>query len=720
MNILTKWIRSYLPELNVSDAQLAEDLTLRGVAVEGIFPAAIGGSRFEMDITTNRVDAMNHYGIAREAAAIYSELLGGAALKPLSEELGAPVEAARDGEAFPVRIEAQDLCGRFTARVIRGVRVKPASGVIAEYFGAIGQKPISGPVDATNFGWLAMGQPTHVFDLDKIAGGIVVRRARAGERLMLLDGSEHTLSADDLVIADEVKALSLAGVMGGWDSRVTEETKNILVEAAWFDPGAIRASSRRHGLHTDASHRFERGADFNGAPVGNNLVTRLVVEQAGGGVVGPLADVIVPEQQARTAGRDRIVVRVTEVQRILGTTEEDAVLATPGEAGQRVSGLNEAVVEQVLTALGCCLQPTGAVAGEYAVKLPSWRLDLEREVDLIEEVARVYGYNRFADTLPGWAGAVRKQPHAEQEQVIRSTLRALGYSEAVSSTFASAEEAAAFGDARAGVVAMGNPLSEEAGMLRPSLAPGMATMLAHNLHRDVATVRLFEMGTVFTGSTADVREESGLAIGATGGTFGSSPAASALHSADDALIFEVKGALESLLGRFAGTVSFDTNELPGWIAPGRGARALLDGKTVAVFGELSAEELHKRKLRQACVIAVVAAQELLRASLRQPAIRELSRYQAVERDFSFVFPDSLRWDAIAGAVNRLGIAELRSVRPVEIFRDAKGKAVPSAHYSLLLRVVFQSSERTLTEDELTGASEKIVATLNGLGGTQRA
>ncbi|HZQ44731.1 MAG TPA: phenylalanine--tRNA ligase subunit beta [Acidobacteriaceae bacterium] len=711
MNILTKWIRSYLPELNVSDAQLAEDLTLRGVAVEGIFPAAIGGSRFEMDITTNRVDAMNHYGIAREAAAIYSDMLGGAALKPLSEELGAPVEAARDGEAFPVRIEAQDLCGRFTARVIRGVRVKPASGVIAEYFGAIGQKPISGPVDATNFGWLAMGQPTHVFDLDKIEGGIVVRHARAGERLMLLDGSQHTLAADDLVIADEVKALSLAGVMGGWDSRVTEETKNILVEAAWFDPGAIRASSRRHGLHTDASHRFERGADFNGAPVGNNLVTRLVVEQAGGGVVGPLADVIVPEQQAKTAGRDRIVLRVSEVQRILGTTQEDALLAEGG----KVSGLNEAVVEQVLTALGCCLEPTRAVAGEYAVKLPSWRLDLEREVDLIEEVARVYGYNRFADTLPGWAGAVRKQPHAEQERAIRTTLRALGYSEAISSTFTSAEEAAVFGDVGGSAVAIGNPLSEEAGVLRPSLAPGMATMLAHNLHRDVATVRLFEMGTVFTGSTADVREESGLAIGATGGA-----GASALHSADDALIFEVKGALESLLAKFAGTISFDTNELPRWIAPGRGARALLDGKAVAVFGELSAEELHRRKLRQTCVIATVTAQELLRASLRQPAIRELSRYQAVERDFSFVFPDSVRWDAIASAVNRLGIAELRSVRPVEIFRDAKGKAVLPAHYSLLLRVVFQSNERTLTEDELTGASEKIVATLNGLGGTQRA
>ena len=195
---------------------------------------------------------------------------------------------------------------------------------------------------------------------------------------------------------------------------------------------------------------------------------------------------------------------------------------------------------------------------------------------------------------------------------------------------------------------------------------------------------------------------------------------SGLHGGDDALIFEIKGALESLLARFAGAMSFDTNGLPAWIAAGRGGRALLDGNPVAVFGELSAEELQRRKLRQSCVIAEVAAQALLAHSLRQPVVRELSRYQAVERDFSFVFPDSVRWETIAAAANGLRVTELRSVRPVEIFRDAKGKAVPVGNYSLLLRVVFQSGERTLTEDELTGGSEKIVAALKGLGGTQRA
>jgi phenylalanyl-tRNA synthetase beta chain len=194
----------------------------------------------------------------------------------------------------------------------------------------------------------------------------------------------------------------------------------------------------------------------------------------------------------------------------------------------------------------------------------------------------------------------------------------------------------------------------------------------------------------------------------------------ALHSGDDALIFEVKGALESLLGRFAGMVSFDTKGLPAWIAAGRGGRALLDGQPVAVFGELSAEELHRRKLRQSCVVAEVTAQPLFASPLREPVARDLSRYQAVERDFSFVFPDSVRWEAIAAATSGLRVIELRNVRPAEIFRDAKGKAVPAGSYSLLLRVVFRSSERTLTEEELTGGSEKIVAALKALGGTQRA
>ncbi len=706
MDILTRWLRSFLPELPVDDTQLAEDLTLRGIAVEGIFPAEGGGSRFEMDITTNRVDAMNHYGVAREVATIYD-----LPLRSLEEQLAAEVAESKQGEAFPVRIEAQDLCGRFTVRVVRGVTVKSASGTVAEYFSALSQKPISAPVDVTNFGWLAMGQPTHVFDLDTLEGGIVVRRAHAGEKLRLLDGTERTLVPDDLVVADEKKALGLAGVMGGWDSRVTDTTKNILVEAAWFDPAAIRASSRRHGLHTDASHRFERGADFNAAPLANNLVTRMLLEQAGGEVVGPMTDVTIPGIAAMTADRFPIILRVSEVQRHLGTTLEDAMLQT----GERTSGLNEEVVAQYLTSLGCELTPTDLLPGEFGVELPSWRLDLEREIDLIEEVARVYGYNRFADTLPAFAGAVREMPHADQERVIRSTLHSLGYTEAVSSTFLSADEATLFGDAKAGAVPLGNPLSEEAGMLRSSLAAAQVGILAKNLTRDVNEVRLFELGTVFTGTTAQVHEEFGLALGATGGA-----TANSLHTVEDALFFEVKGALEQLLAKFDGEVSFASGPLPAWIEPGRGASILLDGIPIAVFGELSAAGKARHKFKQPCVVAEVKAQILLDRKLRQPVVGELSRFQPVERDFSFIFPDSVRWNDVTRRILELQMPELQSVEPLEIFRDPKGKSVVAGSYSLLLRVVFQSAKSTLTDDEIIQWGERVTTSLTALGGTQRA
>jgi phenylalanyl-tRNA synthetase beta chain len=256
-------------------------------------------------------------------------------------------------------------------------------------------------------------------------------------------------------------------------------------------------------------------------------------------------------------------------------------------------------------------------------------------------------------------------------------------------------------------------------MLRPSLAPGMATMLALNLHRDVSSVRLFELGTVFGGSTAEVKEKVGLALGATGAA-----TATALYRAEDALFYETKGAIEALLAKFKGAVSFDASSLPAWIAAGRGARVLLGDEAVGVFGELSAAELQARKLRQPCVIAAIDGQRLFDAALRQPVSRELSRFQAVERDFSFVFSDAVTWATIDAALHGAGEGlkseELRSVRPVEIFRDAKGKAIAAGSYSLLLRVVFQSNERTLTEEEITRWTEWVVAQLKGLGGTQRA
>ena len=339
MKILTKWLRSYLPGLPVDDAQLAEDLTLRGIAVEGIYDLGAGnGSLYEMDITTNRVDAMNHYGIAREAAAIYGLTL---------PSLDFPLPAAKVAKTpFPVKIEAEDACGRFTARVLRDVKIGEskdwfAGAEVATYFALLEQKQISNAVDASNFAWLAMGQPTHAFDLDKIEGGLVVRRARKGEKLKTLDGVERTLDPEDLVVADHAKALGLAGVMGGWNTMITPATTNVLVEAAWFDQAAVRRTARRHGLHTDASHRFERGADFNAAPIASAIVSSILLAN-GGSIEGELVDVRVAAVEEKTARRKPVGLALSEVRRILGKTVDEA-------------GIDAATVEGVLVALGCGL-----------------------------------------------------------------------------------------------------------------------------------------------------------------------------------------------------------------------------------------------------------------------------------------------------------------------------------------------------------------------------
>jgi phenylalanyl-tRNA synthetase beta chain len=697
MKILTSWLRAYVPQIAVDDQQLAEDLTLRGIAVEGVHSLGDGnGHLFEMDITTNRVDAMNHYGIAREAATIYN-----LPLAALDTALPAPKPTATP---FPVRIEAPELCGRFTARVLRNVTIAPSSGAIKNFFDLLGQKQISNAVDASNFTLLGMGHPTHAFDLDKIEGGIVVRLARKGERIKLLDGTERTLEADDLVIADERKPLSLAGVMGGWDSMITPETKNILVESAWFDQASIRRSSRRHGLHTDASHRFERGADFNAAPIANALVSALILE-SGGTLEGDLIDVVIPTIAAKTASRPPIALSVESVQRHLGTT-----LAP--------EGITKSLVTQYLTALGCNLH--FSEEDRAAVTLPSWRLDLEREIDLIEEVARVYGYNRFANTLPT-PGIVIAQPTAAAESAVKARLLALGYSEAISSTFASQSDSDTF-HAAAGTIAMENPLSEEATLLRPALVPGMVAMLAHNLNRDVRTVRLFEQGTVFTGSTSEVHERASLSLGLTG-----SVSAAPLYSATDAPIFELKGVVESLLSLFDHPELRFAADAPAWLEPGRGATTYLgekevasDGKIIARFGELSKSERERRKLRQPVFLAEIDLAALYALPLKKITARELSRFQAVERDFSFTFSDATPWATIATALGQLAIPELERLTPEEIFRDSKGKAVPAGHYALLLRSVFQSNERTLREEDLTAWSAKIIETLTALGGAIRA
>jgi len=706
MKILTKWLRAYLPGLPVDDTQLAEDLTLRGIAVEGVYDLGEGnGSLYEMDITTNRVDAMNHYGVAREAAAIYGLTL---------PDLHFPLPEAKAAAApFSVQIEAEDACGRFTARVLRDLTIGESRDLpgapVVTYFHLLEQKKISNAVDATNFAWLAMGQPTHAFDLDKIEGGIVVRRARKGEQLKTLDGIVRNLDPEDLVVADHVKPLGLAGVMGGWDTMITPETKNVLIEAAWFDPIAVRRTARRHGLHTDASHRFERGADFNAAPVASALVSSILLAN-GGSIEGDLVDVRVPAIEERTAHRQAVALSLSEVQRILGTTIDP-------------EGITATMVETVLTALGCELahrreaSSAESASGAWLVTLPSWRLDLEREIDLIEEVARVYGYNGFANTLPAFGEGVRALAWAESESAVRRTLLAAGFHETIGSTFSSAADAALTAPQPGLVVPLGNPLSEEAGVMRPSLVPGMLTMIAGNLNRDVSDVRLFELGTVFGGSTEKVEERPALAFGAAG----VAPEQGAMHSARPIEFYDLKGVVEQLIARFESrSVYFDrfpaeSGLTPAWLHPYRSARVAVEGETVGWFGQLHPREAAARKIKDAVFAGEIYIDRLYQLPLQKPAAREISRFQPVRRDFSLILDESISWERIDQAIGGLNIPELVDWRAREVFRDKK----LGHDYSLLLGVTFQAPDRTLREEELQDFQTRVVEAVGKAGARLR-
>jgi phenylalanyl-tRNA synthetase beta chain len=701
MKLSSQWIRDFV-DLNADDRRLAEALTASGIAVEGISGAG-ADTVFEMEIGTNRPDAMNHYGVAREAAAIYD-----APLKALDPKLPSAAKAASLADShgtikvlpFRIYVEEPQLCPRFSARVIQRTTVKASASKIAHRLQLLDQRPISNAVDATNYVLWEIGKPTHVFDLDLLEGGrLIIRRANEGEKLKTLDGVVRTLTAEDLVVADGKKAVGLAGVMGGFDTMITDKTRNILIESAWWDPLTVRKSSRRHGLHTDASHRFERGADFESTILSCDLVAAMILESGGGELLGDVIDVV-----SRTLDQAPVVLRLSEVRRILG-----------GSVGT-------VEIVRILKKLGFTLIPEGQGDTQFRVTIPSWRLDVEREIDLIEEIARLHGYDKFENTLPAYSGAVVELPHAAMDATLRARALALGYNEAVSLTFISHADAERFSSAA--VLELENPLSEEASVMRTSMAPGMLDMLAWNLNRDAEDVRLFEMGRVYEISGARNIEPARFCLGATfaavkeelpvGGRLDVSQG----EPAEAAEAFRsFKGDVENLLAEFSyRELSFD-RQTEEYFHSGRSARALLDGAVVAQFGQIADSVKLERKLRQAVFLAELDLERLHAIGLRQVKFAPLAKYPAVERDFSFVFADDVEFAAMRRAVMALGIAELREFRPVEIFR---GGSIGAGKYSILLRARLHSDAGTLRDEQIAESSATIVRALQGLGGVQRA
>jgi phenylalanyl-tRNA synthetase beta chain len=532
-----------------------------------------------------------------------------------------------------------------------------------------------------------MGKPTHVFDLDLLEGGkIIVRRARDGETLKTLDGVDRKLTSEDLVVADARKPVGLAGTMGGFDTMITDRTRNILIESAWWDPTTVRKMSRRHGLHTDASHRFERGADFESTVLSCDRVAELILQSGGGELIGAPIDVI-----ARTMDQALVALRLFEVRRILG------------------GNLSANQIIRILKSLGFEIVPEDEQ--EFSVHIPSWRLDVSREIDLIEEIARLHGYDKFANTLPAFAGSVVDTPDAAKDKKVRTSLLALGYNESVSLSFISHHDAEEF--SAVPVIEVENPLSEEASVMRTSLVPGMLSMLAYNVNRGNRDVRLFEMANVFEAAGQKAQQRKCVCLGATG----SAVEPSVHQPARPLSFFDLKGDVTTLLDCFEHEVPALDSHTADYYHPSRSARVVIGGETVAQFGQLHPETAAKRKLRQDVYIAELYLDRLYSRGLRELGYKPLPRFPGVERDFSFIFADAVTFDQIRHAIASLRLSELRAFTPIEIFR---GGSVPQGKYSLLLRATFQSNDRTLREDEVAEWSAKIIKVLEGLGGALRA
>jgi phenylalanyl-tRNA synthetase beta chain len=569
------------------------------------------------------------------------------------------------------------------------VKIKSSPDAIAKRLMSVDQRSINNVADASNYTLWEMGHPTHAFDLDKLEGEkIIVRRAKAGETLKTLDGVERKLTTEDLIIADAKKPVALAGIMGGFDSMITEKTKNVLIESAWFDPATVRKTSKRLGMHTDASHRFERGADYGATSLACARVAQKILASAGGQLEGDEIDVV-----ARRLDLAPVALRVSEVHRILG---------------EKI-GANKIV--QVLKRLGFDLTAEPTDEPEFTATIPSWRLDIEREIDLIEEIARMHGYDKFANTLPAYVGAVVDLPEAKRDEKLRSDLLALGYDETISTSFMSHDDAKKFSTMPA--LELENPLSAEASVMRTSLVPGMLNMLAYNLNRGSDHVRLFEAGNVFqqAGSTAEQLKR--ICLGATG----LAASANLQKPMCTVRFFDLKGDIEDLLNEFGyKSLSFETGAT-NYYHPGRSARAVMDGAVVAEFGQIHPDVASARKFKQDGYVAELYLDRLYQHDLKQVRYQSLSQYPAVERDFSFIFDDVLTFGTISTAVRELDLEELRQIAPIEIFR---GGAVPAGKHSLLLRVTFQSNERTLRDEEVARWAGRIVKALEALGGIQRA
>ena len=666
MRTSLNWLREFV---DISDGVtvLGDKLTMVGLAVDAIEEAGDGDTLLELDITANRGDCLSHLGVAREIAAIYD-------LEVRLPEFKVDESGPGTEDAVTIDIADPDLCHRYCGRYVEDVMVGPSPEWLSKRLEAIGIRPINNVADVTNYVLMELGQPLHAFDADRLAGRrITVRRAHPGESLRTLDAEERKLDSSALVIADAERAVALAGIMGGADSEISASTRNVLIESAWFDPLSVRRTARSLNLSTEASYRFERGTDIDMTRIACDRAAQLIRELAGGKIGSGVIDVY-PESQPRA----QVGLRRSRIRAHLGMD------------------VPEAIVVQILDRLGFEITDT---EDGWNTLAPSHRHDIAREEDLLEEVARHYGYEKFPATLPSTSASGRRLPWNEAESTLRDLLSGLGYSEACSLVFSDPEIEKTFAPGVNPFVVR-NPLSEAEPALRTSLVPSMLKSLRWNVNRGVRDLQFFEIGKVYP-STGERRR---LIMAATGARRVATPHQDPLESD----FYSLKGDVEALLDRFGLEAAPRADEVPDYYHPGRSVRL----GSVAVVGELGPGIQESFKFRQRVHLAEIDVEAVYRAGVRTVFANPIPKYPAIRRDLSLILDRRIRYDALVEAIEAAGVRELIRIDPFDRLDEGP---FPRSSYSLAVGLVYQASDRTLTDDEVQGFERRVLTELERIG-----
>ena len=688
MKVLYSWLQDFVA-VTASPEELASRLSLSGNNVAGIENGA-HGAVIDAEVTSNRPDCLSHYGIARELGALYK--------LPLKHISAKPAEAAaKAADAVKVEIRSPELCGRFTARVIRGVKIQPSPAWLKDRLEACGVASINNVVDVSNYVMLELGHPLHTFDYDKVRDHAIVVRAQK-KKSKLSTASSAQLDPGICVVCDGdgSRVVGIGGIMGGAETEISFSTKNVLIECAWFDPIAIRSATRALKLHTEASTRFGRGADPEMAELASRRAAELILQLAGGELLAGVVD-IYPGKHAQK----KIQVTRAELLRIMGADvpdkEIESILSALGFAPVRIDQHRGAA---------------GSILAVWECTQPSWRAEVSREIDLIEEIARIYGLDKFPPRLPAARQGAARLPHYEAESRLRERLIGLGYCEILTIPHVAEERDALFRPADVQPARLANPLSEEAGVLRSTGIVTMAAALEWNLNHSQRNVRLFEIAHHYRLNGSQSVETRILTIGATGAA-----REKGLYDAASEYAFaDLKGDLDAI-GALAGGLRWEETSTD-WLNPARRGALFLNAEPLGVAGQLSRRIAERLKLRQDVFLAELNLGPFycsyygVKNSRRYQPI---PRFPAVERDFSLLLSDATRFSDVAKSISSLNIPEIASIEAADLFR---GKNVPAGKYSLLVKISLQSREATLTDAQINDISSRIVSTLEKQLGAQ--